>query len=353
MSDAEENEQPQQTMQVMQSIAITPMPEFRPYAKLRTSIATKWNNWQSDFDMYLTASGITDSTIKCALLLYQAGSRVREILKQIPDTGAGADYELTKAKLKAHFDPQKNKQYEVYRFRQAKQESSKTLDQFHTRLRTMAETCEFTDIAFEIEEQILIGGKSSKIRKRALRDPTFDLKAMLIEGRRDEQSTFQTKEIESKETKDGEMNRIEQQCRNNTNNTSKSKCRNCGRDFPHISVCPARGKSCNKCGKLNHFAMMCRSTQKPERPQRKEHKSKQKYGQEHVKTLDTEQQSSFDEEYIYAISDSKVDNKVSVTIGGSKLKTAVDTGATINVIDYNTFEKMKDIKLKCESLCIQ
>ena len=85
----------------------------------------------------------------------------------------------TKDKLKAHFDPQKNKRYEVYRFRQATQESNETLDQFHTRLRTMAETCEFTDIEFEIEEQIIIGGRSSKIRKRALRDPTFDLKAML------------------------------------------------------------------------------------------------------------------------------------------------------------------------------
>ena len=46
-------------------------------------------------------------------------------------------------------------------------------------------------------------------RKRALSDPTFDLKAMLIKGRRDEQSTFQTKEIESKETKDGETNKLE------------------------------------------------------------------------------------------------------------------------------------------------
>ena len=96
----------------------------------------------------------------------------------------------------------------------------------------MAETCEFANVEFEIEEQIIIGGKSSKIRKRDLRDPTFDLKAMLTEGRRDEQSTFQTKEIESKETKDGEMHRLEQQHRNNNPN-SKSNCKNCGREFPH------------------------------------------------------------------------------------------------------------------------
>ena len=124
MSDEErEPPQPQQTVQIMQSIAITPMPEFCPDAKVGTNIVTKWNNWQSDFEMYITGSGITDPTRKRALLLYQAGSRVREIFKQIPDTGTGADYDLAKEKLKAHFDPQKNRRYEVYRFRQTTQES--------------------------------------------------------------------------------------------------------------------------------------------------------------------------------------------------------------------------------------
>ena len=132
------------------------------------------SNWQSDFEMYLTASGITDPKRKRALLLYQAGPRVREIFKQIPETGTDADYEIAKQKLKQYFDPQKNRQYEVYRFRQTTQGDNETLDQFHTKLRTMSETCEFADVDFEIEEQIIIGGNSSKIRKRELRDPTFD-----------------------------------------------------------------------------------------------------------------------------------------------------------------------------------
>jgi hypothetical protein len=77
------------------------------------------------------------------------------------------------------------------------QEPRETLDQFHTRLRTLAQTCEFASPDFEIEEQIIIGGASSKIRKRALRDPSFNLQlaAMLLEGRRDEQSAFQAKDI--------------------------------------------------------------------------------------------------------------------------------------------------------------
>ena len=62
----------------------------------------------------------------------------------------------------------------------------------------MAKTCEFADETFEIEEQIIIGGRLSRIRKRALRDPDYSLKDMLIDGRRDESSSYQAKDIESK-----------------------------------------------------------------------------------------------------------------------------------------------------------
>jgi hypothetical protein len=47
----------------------------------------KMEQLQSDFEMYLTVSWITDSKRKRALLLNQAEPRVREIVKQIPETG--------------------------------------------------------------------------------------------------------------------------------------------------------------------------------------------------------------------------------------------------------------------------
>ncbi len=89
----------------------------------------------------ILASGITDLQRKRALLLYQAGQPVR----QIPDTGNDDDYDVAKTKLKEYFEPQQNRRYAVYRFRQAHQEAHETLDQFHTRLRTLAQTCSFND----------------------------------------------------------------------------------------------------------------------------------------------------------------------------------------------------------------
>ena len=85
-------------------------------------------------------------------------------------------------KLTEYFEPQKNRRYEVFKFREAKQEAKETLDQNHIQLPKLAKTCTFADEDFEIEQQILMAGTSSRIRKRALRDPTYTLKHILVDG---------------------------------------------------------------------------------------------------------------------------------------------------------------------------
>ena len=108
----------------------------------------------------------------------------------------------------AYFQPQKNLRYEVYCFRQATQDATETLDQFHTRVRTLSKNCDFSELEFEIEQQILIGGKSSKLRRHTLRDPTFDLTAMLLDGRRDEIGSYQSKDIEGKDSSAAETHQL-------------------------------------------------------------------------------------------------------------------------------------------------
>ena len=84
----------------------------------------------------------------------------------------------------------------MYKFREANQGASETIDQFHTRLHSLAKNCEFSDVNFEIMTQIVIGGKSSRVRKQALRDPTYSLKDLLLDVRREETSKVQAAEIE-------------------------------------------------------------------------------------------------------------------------------------------------------------
>ena len=320
-----------------QTVAIQPLPEFNPDSEVGASLGARWNLWIEDFEMFLLASGINDPKRQRALLLYQAGHRVREIFRQIPETGDASDYDTAKNKLKAHFEPQQNRRYAVYCFRQAKQEENETLDQYHTRLRTLAKTCAFPDVEFEIEQQIITAGTSTRIRKKALRDPTYDLKAILLDGRRAEQSSYQARDMESQGQRPTGIQKV---------NTMSQTCRNCGGTYPHEQQCPAQGKTCHKCGKANHFAKVCRGgATKPhnrtrnerQRPPQMKTKPKNKTPVHPVsKASDS---ASSDEEYLYTVK-SKQPPKVNVKVCQHWFKATIDTGATINVVDQETFAKM-------------
>ena len=144
-----------------------------------------------DFQMYLVATGITDKKKKRALLLYQAGPKVREIFRQIPENGNDDVFDKAIELLNAHFEPQKHRLYDVYEFRQAKQGSTETLDQYYTRLRTLPKRCDFADPDFEIMLQIVLYGTSGRLRKQALRDPKMTLQGLLVTGRQLERSNGQ------------------------------------------------------------------------------------------------------------------------------------------------------------------
>ena len=54
---------------------------------------------------------------------------------------------------------------------------------------------------------------------------------------------------------------------------------------------------------------------------------------------------SIDEDYLYAVCNMKTP-KVNVTVGQHNFKATIDTGATVNVVDQNTYKNMVGIKLE-------
>ena len=206
------------------------MPPFDPDADIGVSVGPRWRIWLEDFETFVVANAITDYTRKRALLLYQAGPRVRDIFRQLPATGEAKDYKKAIEKLTEYFEPQQNKLYEVYKFHQAAQQSKETIDQFHTRLRSLAQSCEFTtdEMDFQIMLQIVTGGSSTRLRKMALRDPKLTLKDLLLEGRRAEMSTYQAAEMEKK-TDNVQAVKIPEG--RHKSRPRKQKCRSCGGSF--------------------------------------------------------------------------------------------------------------------------
>ena len=101
------------------------LPTFPEFDVTHTSTqAARWKKWQSRFHNFLVAMNVTDKKRKRALLLHYAGEPTNDTL---PDTtpGEGEDtFEKAIQALKNYFTPRQNREYEIYVFRQAKQESN-------------------------------------------------------------------------------------------------------------------------------------------------------------------------------------------------------------------------------------
>ena len=140
---------------------------------------------------------VKDDTRKRSLLLYCAGPAVDKIFDSIPENSKDEDYDVAIKKLPDCFAPKKNRLCELHIFRQAKQRPGETIDQFHTRLCNLAQTCEFIDAGFKIKIQLMQHCSCSRVRGKALCE-NFSLDELIKYGRTLQLSSQQVQAVKHK-----------------------------------------------------------------------------------------------------------------------------------------------------------
>ena len=109
--------------------------------------------------------------------------------------------------------------------------------------------------------------------------------------------------------------------------------------------CPARGKACNKCGIVGHFAACCR-TKAP----KKTSKEKRRDGANQAGEKSDESET---DHYAFIVKDCgniKSNGIVDLVVGNAELKNILfDSGASCNVMDRAAWENMKQKGVKCKS----
>ena len=334
----------------MASNSIPYFPEFEAYSD---NASARWKRWLSRFKNMMIAMNVDDNDARQrALLLHYAGEQVYDIFETLTDTGESDDFDKACEKLKAYFSPKKNIEYEVYVFRKEKQVIGETLDTYHTRLRRLAATCDFTDIDREIKTQIVQNCSSCRLRRRALRDADFSLSAMLAEGRAIELSEKQATDIEN--IREAEVNiaskrfqktttqrsQFKKATSNSTVNRENSTCYCCGGKYPHPQnkPCAAKGKICNYCQKSGHFAKVCKA--------KMHNNSMQTNCVTNTNAVTTTNVTSdSDDGYVFsAKNEAIVHNSLPtcvVQIEGEPIRMTIDSGASVNIMDSNTFNKIR------------
>ena len=137
-----------------------------------------------------------------------------------------------------------------------------------------------------------------------------------------------------------------------TESNCSSKCGLCGGPYPHKDQCPATGRRCLNCDKLNHFAKMCisrlASMVKPaSKKNYQQPKQRARSVTTRVASQSDDEAGGCDEQYTFhigavysspALSDKPLFN---IKIANTPLCVMADSGATVNIINEKDYLTLK------------
>ena len=115
--------------------------------------------------MHLTAKGVTNDNQRVALLLHTGGAELQELYFTLVDEQEEKPFEACVRVLDEHFAPNANLPFERHQFRQMSQLNSEKVDQFVSRLRQKASTCEFANVDEGIRDQLIEKCFDPKLRR--------------------------------------------------------------------------------------------------------------------------------------------------------------------------------------------
>lgn len=321
-----------------------------------------WQKWTKSFEIYLTAAAITDDNQKRALLLHCAGHDVQETFDTLSNTGT--TYKQAVDALTGYFTPKTNIRYERHQFRQCYQLKDETMAQYVTRLRVLAKTCNFTDNDDAIIDQVIEKCESGKLRKTLLKDLELTLDKILSTAHLYESISHQSEQFERtkkndhidiSEADDDYCNKLNYKMRKSniaipqksSNNSNSNICYRCGSNKHLAHQCEvAMGKTCNTCGKLNHFSNVCRSsqTQLPSSTTSNSNNNRRlnrpRIANDYEKVKYVYAESSSDDEFVLTIDDKNKQPSFPINVNGHEIPMLVDSGSTVNIITRQFFDEL-------------
>ena len=149
---------------------------------------------------FILALGVNDDVHQNALLLHMVGQETQDICDTLNvEEHEGTPYKTSLEALDQHFCIEKDIAFERLTFRAANQLEKESIEQYITRLRQLAQYCEYGNkIESNIRDQIISSCLSSKLRKQLLTEPDLTLTKLALFAQAMEDASHYTKQIEEK-----------------------------------------------------------------------------------------------------------------------------------------------------------
>lgn len=254
--------------------------------------------------------------------------------------------------------PRSNFRVARFRLLGSSQRPDEPADSFLKRLKELIAQCDYTAIEQDailvdififglhlksVQSTLLKEGKeltvNDALRVARTEEATRE-QLTIIRGPRDEKAVHHVKQQRTTRKATAETFR--------RNPVPQDKCGNCGRQ--HIrGKCPARGQTCNACGKTGHWRTVCRSNnaQGKSTSPRKHHEKRIHEVQEHVSSEPHE--LLFDNIIVHTMSSPAHDQAtqafISITASTlqgqqQQLRCKIDTGSEGNVMPLDTYKRL-------------
>ena len=243
----------------MKMNSLLPLPQPLKFENC-TEVGRTWKRFKQSWKQYELASGTIekDEQIRVATFLHVAGDEALQKYEGFLWENSDDKLKIQKVieKFDEDYEEKTNEIIERNKFLSRKQNTKESCDQFATALRSLIISCNYENAQAVLRDQFLIQLSDKKLKEKLLEEAQRNSKLSFQQAlnmAKQFEITEQRKQTSCEDTvlmirhKDKREHERKQNC---------SRC--CGKHEPRR--CPAYGKVCHTCKKLNHFAKVCKQT---------------------------------------------------------------------------------------------
>lgn len=237
----------------------------------------QWQRFKLSFRNFVLAAGLEriSETRKAAILINCVGHEAQELYFNVLKVEGKDKLEEVIEVFDDYFKPKQNEIINRYNLNKRNQEEGETFDAFYTAIRKLAENCNFGDQKEKIlRDKIVIGVREQRIQQKLLEIKDLTLEKAIDICRSAELSREFVKTLNNPEVHAVQTGRAAQQSNkakyfsNHKKTMSQNvnmegrynrwfyNCKKCNTEHGP-KQCPAYGKTCSSCNRLNHFSVGC------------------------------------------------------------------------------------------------